>query len=132
MGFLKDMLGLWRDLRMDGTAATDDQRNLDLPCRPPNITDPVMPSIVAREDPRVVKQRIMETRGVASRRVVVDTDRCELCGNCVHVCPDGAVTVTDVKVIDTELCTTCGCCISTCPHQAIRMVEERGGAAAIP
>jgi len=131
MGFLKNMLGLWRDLRQDEAVSTDGQ-DLDIPCRPPNITEPVMPSIGAREDPRVVKQRIMETRGVVSRRVVVDTDRCELCGNCVHVCPDGAVTVTKVKVIDTDLCTTCGCCISTCPHQAIHMQEERGDEAVIP
>jgi len=128
MGFFKDMIGLWRDLRQDEPAAAAGECDLDLPCRPPNVTDPVKPPTAAREDPRVVKQRIMELRGVVSRRVMVETERCQLCGNCVHVCPDGAITVTEVKVIDTDLCTTCGCCVSTCPHQAISMEEEKEGA----
>jgi len=66
----------------------------------------------------------MKTRQVSFREVVVDPDRCTACGHCADVCPDGAITVTTVKVIDRERCSTCGCCVSICERHAIRIDEH--------
>jgi len=63
---------------------------------------------------------------LASRRragaVVVDTERCNLCGRCLDLgCPalvpgDGAVAVT-------EACTGCGLCVEVCRRGALRLPE---------
>jgi ferredoxin len=129
MGFFKDKLLFWRDGGSKAPAeaapaAVDERADAEeLPCRPPNVASWV-PAQATREDPREVKARIMAMRKVVFRQMVVDAGRCTACGHCAEVCPDGAITVTDVKVIDHERCSTCGCCVSTCPNQAIR-IEER-------
>lgn len=127
MGLLRDLLALCRADRPDaagGGEATTSSGDGDLPCRPPNVTDSWVPAGAAREHPLQVKARIMKTRNVTSRQVVVDPERCTACAHCAAVCPDGAITVTLVKVIDPARCSTCGCCISTCPSDAIRIDEQ--------
>lgn len=125
MGFIKDWL-LFRRSGGQRTPAGADRRQdtRDLPCRPPNVTDWV-PAHAAREDPRAVKARIMKTRNVAYRRMVVDAQQCTACGHCAEVCPDNAITVTTVKVIDEQRCSTCGCCVSVCPNHAIGVDEGK-------
>lgn len=51
----------------------------------------------------------------------IDRDRCIGCGDCVAMCPSGAIYLVEGKAcIDHELCTECGVCVSPCRNGAVR------------
>jgi formate hydrogenlyase subunit 6/NADH:ubiquinone oxidoreductase subunit I len=51
---------------------------------------------------------------------LIDRNLCSGCGQCVDVCPAGAITMQDAKaVINQSLCKQCGLCVGQCPVQAI-------------
>ena len=51
------------------------------------------------------------------------TEACTGCGECVDVCPFGAIEMKDGKVHITEACRVCGQCIYACPENAIIIKE---------
>jgi Fe-S-cluster-containing hydrogenase component 2 len=54
--------------------------------------------------------------------LVIEIDRCEGCGACVHVCPKGAISLVDgLARIDSVLCSECQTCVQACPMGAIRV-----------
>ena len=63
----------------------------------------------------------------------VDPQRCQGCGQCVDVCPEGAIHLEgDLAVIDPQLCTACERCVGVCPEQAVHVVIEVKANAAEP
>jgi NAD-dependent dihydropyrimidine dehydrogenase PreA subunit len=55
--------------------------------------------------------------------VSIDSIKCNGCGNCVEVCPQGAITIDDdIAVVNQGLCVQCGACLEICPANAIRQV----------
>ena len=57
--------------------------------------------------------------------MILDTEKCNICGLCVRECPLGAVTMKDGKVLQFgENCVVCGLCVSICPVQAITPPPE--------
>ena len=53
----------------------------------------------------------------------VNSEKCDICGTCVAVCPVDAIEVWEFKVeIDNEKCINCNKCLIVCPVKAI---EER-------
>jgi ferredoxin len=52
---------------------------------------------------------------------VIDGERCSLCGRCVDVCPEQAITMDDAVTIDSGRCTACGVCVDECPSRAISL-----------
>lgn len=57
-------------------------------------------------------------------KIIIDRDLCTGSGQCVKVCPVGAVTLQDGKaVIDHEICDLDGICIPACPNGAISLEE---------
>jgi NAD-dependent dihydropyrimidine dehydrogenase PreA subunit len=55
--------------------------------------------------------------------VSIDSNKCNGCGNCVEVCPQGAITIdNDVAVVNQGLCVQCGACLEICPVGAIRQL----------
>lgn len=50
-------------------------------------------------------------------------------GDCVSVCPFGAISINDkgVAAIDEDKCQSCGLCAKTCPKRIISMVPEHWG-----
>lgn len=48
--------------------------------------------------------------------------KCIMCGTCVMVCPEKAITLTPEGILtDTKLCQLCGRCAEVCPSKAIEM-----------
>lgn len=45
-------------------------------------------------------------------------DRCVHCGECVAVCPNGAISAEHMETADPERCISCMRCIAVCPTQA--------------
>lgn len=53
-----------------------------------------------------------------------DAEKCTLCGNCVDVCPFGALKMEKQGVAVEDSCRMCGLCVRQCPEGAIRF-EQR-------
>ncbi len=57
--------------------------------------------------------------------IIVQADKCTGCGDCVQVCPEGAIRLAaKVATIDEERCTGCQACLTACPNGAIVVVEK--------
>lgn len=52
---------------------------------------------------------------------VVDGDSCIACGECVDVCPVGAMTLEEVARADADKCLGCGLCANACSASCIEM-----------
>jgi dihydromethanopterin reductase (acceptor) len=53
---------------------------------------------------------------------IILEERCDGCGECVQVCPPGAISIVDQKaVIERKLCEECGECVQACPCDAISL-----------
>jgi Fe-S-cluster-containing hydrogenase component 2 len=64
--------------------------------------------------------------GMESAMLYVDESRCSGCGDCVEVCPAGAIQLAEgTATIDQERCTQCEACFQACPERAILSVSER-------
>jgi Fe-S-cluster-containing hydrogenase component 2 len=56
--------------------------------------------------------------------VFVNTDVCNGCGECISVCPSGAILLQNNHAfIDQELCQACETCVDSCPLGAILVGE---------
>ena len=56
--------------------------------------------------------------------LTIELDRCDGCGACVEVCPEGAISLVDgVARIDSGSCTECEACVQACPTGAIKVAR---------
>lgn len=56
--------------------------------------------------------------------LTIELDRCDGCGDCVEVCPEGAIQlVGGLAQINSELCTECEICVQACPSGAIKVAR---------
>ncbi len=54
-----------------------------------------------------------------------DMEKCTLCGECVEVCPVGAISINGGLATDRELCILCCACVKNCPEQARALTDPR-------
>jgi|WetSurMetagenome_2_1015567.scaffolds.fasta_scaffold168959_1 ferredoxin len=52
---------------------------------------------------------------------VVDQRRCAICGVCVDICAQHAISINENVIIDSYRCNGCGSCIEACPNEAISL-----------
>lgn len=52
---------------------------------------------------------------------VVDQRRCAICGVCVAICKEHAISIDEGVVIDKYHCNGCGSCVEACPNEAISL-----------
>lgn len=53
---------------------------------------------------------------------IVEAEKCEGCGDCVPVCPQNCIDMTDGKAVTRqEECIDCNACADACTHAAIKM-----------
>jgi ferredoxin len=54
----------------------------------------------------------------------INLERCNGCGACVEICPEGALYLVDNKAaVDTRLCRECEACVAACPTEAITITS---------
>lgn len=53
----------------------------------------------------------------------IDLTQCSRCGQCVMICPQAALLLTDqgVSFVNPDACTYCGLCETICPRQAVAL-----------
>ncbi|MBI3592029.1 MAG: 4Fe-4S binding protein [Nitrospirae bacterium] len=59
-------------------------------------------------------------------RIVVETERCTGCGQCIDSCPYTSIVIKDGKAFINEYCQFCRTCLSVCPEGAIIEIAEEG------
>jgi NAD-dependent dihydropyrimidine dehydrogenase PreA subunit len=65
------------------------------------------------------------TRGIFPQlrkrsKIIVDVDKCSLCGSCVEMCPFDAVKIENKAItISREKCNLCLCCMESCSNRAM-------------
>lgn len=52
---------------------------------------------------------------------VVDDGKCVGCGNCLGICPVGAISLGNGKAWVAGICIECGACTKVCPQHAISL-----------
>jgi heterodisulfide reductase subunit A len=54
----------------------------------------------------------------------IDRKKCNLCGECIDICPTYAITEKDSQIVVTPVsCINCGACVSACPRDAIDLMN---------
>ena len=58
-------------------------------------------------------------------QILIDEQKCDLCGTCVGVCPENVIGMSITKLfIDHAGCTRCSKCIWVCPVRALSLQEK--------
>jgi formate hydrogenlyase subunit 6/NADH:ubiquinone oxidoreductase subunit I len=61
----------------------------------------------------------------------LDTYKCNLCGECIKICPSGSININKNNLslkLNYSMCMYCGYCTRTCPENAIMFSKEFEGA----
>jgi NAD-dependent dihydropyrimidine dehydrogenase PreA subunit len=63
----------------------------------------------------------------------LETERCNGCGMCIHVCPHGVFALIDKRaaLVDRGACMECGACALNCEQGAIHVRAGVGCAAGV-
>jgi len=61
-------------------------------------------------------------------RIIIRTEKCSGCGECVSSCPFSAIEIKDDKAYINEYCNFCSACLNVCPEGAIVEIAEQGDA----
>jgi electron transfer flavoprotein alpha subunit len=57
--------------------------------------------------------------------IVINPDKCSLCGKCITICPFGAIELKGKKPEINSACKACRICFKSCPFGAISLTEEK-------
>ena len=87
--------------------------------------DAPKPAVIVARQPCVITRLKNEKKtGMTPKKAVVDSDRCQRCGDCGDLfCAAIIRSDRDKTVIRSDLCSACGMCVETCKNGAISVVE---------
>ena len=57
--------------------------------------------------------------------LILDTDKCTVCGQCVEVCPFGVLSLEGETLVLGEGCNLCGACVEVCEAQALSLPDRK-------
>ncbi len=57
--------------------------------------------------------------------LAINSQRCNLCGECVKICPFGAIDIKEGQVEISTACRMCRICLKKCPTKAIVLTDGR-------
>ena len=62
--------------------------------------------------------------------VQIDEERCNICGQCIPKCAEGALKIVNgkAKLVSDVYCDGLGACLGTCPHGAIKVTQREAPA----
>ncbi len=63
-------------------------------------------------------------------KVIVDRQKCTVCGVCVDACPFGALSLHETLLEVSDECTLCGMCVDACEFRALSLPEVGSGVSA--
>ena len=52
-------------------------------------------------------------------QIKIDNEKCIKCGDCMSICPAGAIILENGKITVTEKCVLCLACVSDCRQDAV-------------
>jgi electron transfer flavoprotein alpha subunit len=55
----------------------------------------------------------------------IDLTKCNLCGECISICPFSAIEQSGESIVINAACKMCRLCIKNCPQQAISILEKK-------
>lgn len=133
------------ELRIIGQYSCEDSYRIErqkMPTLPPEKRTTIQAEVelgYTREQAIKEAQRCLQCQ----YNILVDEERCILCGECVNVCPEGCIKIVSAQglsleglevlmldeeaqgakalVMDEERCVRCGLCVNHCPTNAIAM-----------
>lgn len=66
---------------------------------------------------------------IVEDRVVLDRERCDLCGACIEACPiPGALRIFDGELLKCDLCGGAPVCVRYCPTTSLTLRETKDAA----
>ena len=99
-----------------------------MPWMVPRLLKNLISGPVTRKYPFEKRAPFPDVRGL----VVMDQSRCDLCGDCVRLCPSEALTLELEQCTLTYnpfRCIYCRLCVESCLHQALRAQSHTAPAA---
>ncbi len=57
--------------------------------------------------------------------IQIDSNKCNMCGECISVCPFGAIERDGQQIVINAACKMCRLCIKNCPQKAISIFEKK-------
>lgn len=66
-----------------------------------------------------------------SKKIIINEELCNGCGQCISPCVEGALVLVDGKarVVDEDLCDGAGVCLEECPTGALTLIPREGNTA---
>jgi len=108
-------------------------------CLPCLLCEPVCPTAAIKVTFDKTREDYGPLRSGIKGNIIVDTNKCNLCGRCAKFCKafllldrDATERAKDPRnllpyeqlLVDEELCDYCGLCVSLCPEEAIKVEGE--------
>lgn len=103
-----------------------------MPWMIPRLIKNLVGGPATRRYPHTNREPFAEVRGT----LVHEKDKCDLCGDCVRVCPAQAIVLDEAQkslAYNAFRCIYCRLCAETCQHEALKALptHEPPGAAPV-
>lgn len=84
----------------------------------PQILDLAKLNYLSKAQQADVALKSLDKAKVAMGTPKADEALCVQCGECVQICPTGAMSLNPMPQVEAELCVVCHQCVRVCPEQA--------------